>query len=53
MRELVEKRQHHEGIGLEAGPFAHLLALGEVNLGHGRIPGVEMERSEAVVAREE
>ena len=53
MRWLIEKRQHHEGVGLEAGPSAHLLGLRQVNLRQGRVPGIEMERSETVVAREE
>ena len=53
LRKLAEKRQDHEGVGLDPGALAHLLRLRQVNLGHSLVPGIEIKSSEAIVAGEE
>src|SRR6266446_1002342 len=49
----AEKRKHHQRVGLEPGPLAHLLRLRQVGLGLRLVAGVEIQGRQAVVAWEQ
>jgi hypothetical protein len=51
--ESIQKRQHHERVGLEPGPRADRLGLLHELLGQAFVAEVQMDGGEAIIAGEE